>query len=341
MTGRLPESVLAEIRARLPLEAVVGRRVQLKRRGLRYSGLCPFHGERTPSFEVRADRFTFHCYGCGAHGDVFAFVMQTEGCDFREAVARCAEEAGMKLDLAPGERREALPPPPPPPPPVDRSADIRRAAELWRAARPIRLGQPAQLYLAGRRLWPLPSGAAAVLRETDLEHRETGRAIHPVMLAKVQAADGALCAVHRTYLAPAPGGGFGKLGGVDSAKRVFGPLPRGAAIRLGPDAPAMGVAEGIETSLAGAALFGRPVWSAISAGGIEGFEPPEACTDLLVLADRDKPRRKPWRPEGQGLHSARVLQGRMVEAGLAATIRVPVPPAEDYADVLMMRGRAA
>jgi hypothetical protein len=334
--ARIAEETLAEIRARLPIEAVVGRQVQLRRSGARFSGLCPFHGERTPSFEVRPDRRTFHCYGCGAHGDIFAFVMQSERCDFPQAVARCAAEAGVDVDAAPGERR-ALAPPPPPAPAPDNTARIAKARRKWQASRVILPGSPQAQYLHGRRLWPLPEAAHRVLRAVDLEHMDTGAALHAAMIARVDDAEGMLTAVHCTFLEERPDA-VGKLRGVNRAKLVFGALPGGAAIRLAEPAARMGVAEGIETALAAGALHGLPVWAAISAGGMERFQPPPICAELQVFADRDKPRLIPtphgWAPEGQGMRSARELAQRQV-GRCQVRIRMPLPPAGDYADVLV------
>lgn len=340
-TARIPEHILQEIRAGLPLRSVVERLVSLKRSGATWSGRCPIHNGASNAFHIYPDQH-FHCFSCGAHGDVIGFVMQTERCTFPEAAARCAQEAGVTIDIDPGERRIQPPPPREAPPQPDRSADIARAGEWWRAAEPIRSGSVAAAYLAGRRLWPLPPSAHEVLRLTDLQHPETGRALHPVMLARVDDASGALTAVHRTYLARLPGGGAGKLDGVESSKLVFGVLPPGAAIRLFPPAPEMGAAEGIETALAAARLAGLPVWSTIAANRLEDLVPPSVCRDLTIFADRDKPRTdKVWRPEGQGMHSARVLAGRLPALGVAGRIRLPLPPAKDYADVLMSRGQAA
>lgn len=339
----IAEATLADIRARLPIHAVVSRVVRLRRSGASWRGACPFHAASATSqaFAVDPARNNFHCFVCGAHGDVFAFVMRSEGCDFPQAAARCAAEAGVPLDIAPGERRVDLPPPPPAPPPRDRAADRARARAWWDAARPIRPGSAQALYLAGRGLWPLPEAAHQVLRAWESDHPDTGRAVHEVMLARVDDADGAFTAVHRTYLAARPDGSVGKLPNVD-AKRGFGPWPAGSAIRLMQPGTRLGVAEGIETALAAAVLFGLPVWATISAGGMERFVTPEGVRDLLILADRDKPLAVPPRPEGTGIHVARVLQARAGEAGLAAAIRVPLEPAGDYADVLLERlGRAA
>ena len=91
----LPAGFLDELRARIPLAAVVGRRVRLARSGRQWKGCCPFHGEKTPSFYVYDDHF--HCFGCGAHGDAVSFVMQSQGAAFPEAVEQLATEAGMEV----------------------------------------------------------------------------------------------------------------------------------------------------------------------------------------------------------------------------------------------------
>ena len=92
-----PPQFLDEIRARVPLEGAIGRRVRLVRRGRELLGLCPFHNEKTPSFTVNEEKGFFHCFGCGAHGDVIGFVMRDEGLAFPEAVERLAGDAGLAL----------------------------------------------------------------------------------------------------------------------------------------------------------------------------------------------------------------------------------------------------
>ena len=87
---RIPDHILEAIRERLPLSELVGRAVVLQRRGGDLVGLCPFHNERTPSFTVNDGRGFYHCFGCGAHGDVFRWLTETDGLDFRAAVARAA-----------------------------------------------------------------------------------------------------------------------------------------------------------------------------------------------------------------------------------------------------------
>jgi len=89
--------IAAEIKSKLPVVDVVGETVVLKRAGSAYKGLCPFHAEKTPSFIVTPDRESWRCFGCGEGGDIFTFLMQRDGIDFREALSRLAEKAGVEL----------------------------------------------------------------------------------------------------------------------------------------------------------------------------------------------------------------------------------------------------
>jgi DNA primase len=92
-----PAAFLDELKARVGLAAIVGKRVRLIKRGREHLGLCPFHKEKTPSFTVNEDKGFYHCFGCGKHGSVFDFVMETEGLSFPEAVERLAQDAGLAL----------------------------------------------------------------------------------------------------------------------------------------------------------------------------------------------------------------------------------------------------
>jgi DNA primase len=94
----LAVGVVAEIKGRLPVADVVGETVQLKKAGTTLKGLCPFHGEKTPSFVVTPVRDTWHCFGCGKHGDIFTFVMERDSLAFPEALKQLAGRAGVELD---------------------------------------------------------------------------------------------------------------------------------------------------------------------------------------------------------------------------------------------------
>lgn len=90
-----------EIRERLDLVEIIGQYVALRRSGQRFVGLCPFHQESTPSFNVDPQRGLWHCFGCGEGGDLFAFVMRQEGVDFAEALRILARRAGVQLEHGP------------------------------------------------------------------------------------------------------------------------------------------------------------------------------------------------------------------------------------------------
>src|SRR5690606_22975666 len=94
---RFPPYILDEIRARLPVSQVVGRKVALKKQGREFAGLSPFKTEKTPSFFVNDQKGFYHCFASGEHGDIFTFLIKTEGLSFPEAVERLAEEAGVAL----------------------------------------------------------------------------------------------------------------------------------------------------------------------------------------------------------------------------------------------------
>ena len=86
-----------ELRERLSIVDIVGRRVPLVKKGQNYWGCCPFHNEKTPSFSVNEDKGFYHCFGCGEHGDIISFVMKSENVDFKTAITELAAQAGLKM----------------------------------------------------------------------------------------------------------------------------------------------------------------------------------------------------------------------------------------------------
>jgi DNA primase len=113
--ARFSDDKLEEVRTRADIVEVIGAHVRLKRAGRNFVGLCPFHNEKTPSFSVNAERGFFHCFGCGAGGTVFNFVMRTEGLSFPEAIESLARrysvtlpERGAEAGPGAGERDGAL-----------------------------------------------------------------------------------------------------------------------------------------------------------------------------------------------------------------------------------------
>ncbi|MDA8202414.1 MAG: DNA primase [Chloroflexi bacterium] len=134
--------VVATVKSKLDIVEIIGESVPLRKAGTTWKGLCPFHGERTPSFVVTPARESWHCFGCGLGGDVFSFVMQREGIDFPAALRLLAARAGVELD----ERT------------TREDARKRRLREVLEAAIAFyhavltgtRHGQPALDYLRGR-----------------------------------------------------------------------------------------------------------------------------------------------------------------------------------------------
>jgi DNA primase len=101
MAERIAEEKIDQIRMSVDIVEVIGEHVQLKKQGRNYFGLCPFHGENSPSFSVSPDKQIFHCFGCGAGGNVFSFLMDLEGLSFVESAVKLAEKANIELSLDP------------------------------------------------------------------------------------------------------------------------------------------------------------------------------------------------------------------------------------------------
>jgi len=145
---RFPPQFLDELRARLPVSEVVGRRVKLRKTGREFVGLSPFNKEKSPSFTVNDQKGFYHDFSSGKHGDIFGFIMETEGVAFPEAVERLAQMAGVampkfsKEEEAREEKRKTL-------------YDVMElAAKFFEATLASRLGAKARGYLADRGLDP-------------------------------------------------------------------------------------------------------------------------------------------------------------------------------------------
>ena len=142
----IPDDVITQIRDAADIIAVIGQHVQLRKAGRNWKGLCPFHGEKTPSFNVSPDKGFYHCFGCQKHGDVFTFIMELEGKSFVEAAEQLANrfnitvpriEEAPELRKARGERASML--------------DINRVATaFYRELLADTRGEPGRAYLAKR-----------------------------------------------------------------------------------------------------------------------------------------------------------------------------------------------
>ena len=96
--AKIPEETLQQVLASTDIVDLIGRSVKLRRAGTNWVGLCPFHNEKSPSFNVRPSTNSYHCFGCGAGGNAFRFVMEHDGLTFMEAVKRLAEAAGIRIE---------------------------------------------------------------------------------------------------------------------------------------------------------------------------------------------------------------------------------------------------
>ena len=188
----LPAEFLEELRARTPMQPLVARRVKLRKAGRNWTGCCPFHAEKTPSFYVYEDHF--HCFGCGAHGDAISFWMQSSGAGFPEAVQALAAEAGLDVPK-PSERAAAA---------ERQRVGLHGVLEAAQASYQRRLhaseGASALRYLRGRGLsdatiarfglgWS-GEGRGALVRELGGQGIETAQVVEAGLLREAE--DGAL-----------------------------------------------------------------------------------------------------------------------------------------------------
>ena len=142
MAGRIPKHFIDELIARADIVEVVGARVALKRAGSNYKGLCPFHGEKTPSFTVSPSKGFYHCFGCSAHGTAIGFLMAYDNLEFPEAVEALAEMMGLTVPheaTAAPERKDDN---------DELYALMREADQIYRAA--LRGSETAIAYLKKR-----------------------------------------------------------------------------------------------------------------------------------------------------------------------------------------------
>lgn len=293
---------LDDIRARVPISSLIGTRVSWDRKKTRvnrgdYWACCPFHGEKGASFHCEDKKGRYFCFGCGASGHHFKFLMDLDGVSFPRAVEIVAELAGMSIPnssaVTPEEQAER-----------DRRAQKRAAADRKRQDQEERdrqrransagsiwketfllSGTVGQTYFEWRGL-PDPKQENIRFHPGLAYPKEFGDApgLHPCVIARVQAADGRGVGVWRIYLQP---DGCGKLAGVEKPKLGIGPTA-GGAVRLDGIAKHIGICEGLETARAVRALgHTLPIWPALSTSGIIGFEFPEGVKTVTVFPDRD------------------------------------------------------
>ncbi|WP_419816141.1 DUF7146 domain-containing protein [Glacieibacterium sp.] len=302
------------IKAQVSLRDVVARRVQLKPRGREFLGLCPFHDERTASFGISEDKGMFHCFGCGANGDVIRFVMLSEGLEFLEA-ARWLQGGDFPA-VDPLVRQAALIRDD-----AERLAKIADAQALWSSAIPA-AGTPATVYARSRGITaPLP-GSIRYARTWAWKDYDTGKVGPelPALVGAVQDVSGKVMGVQRIFLKP---DGSGKAD-MRAPKRSLGQLA-GCAMRLGRAAPHIVVVEGPEDGLTLAqGLPDVSIWVACGTAMMSLLQLPEVVTTVTLAGDNNAPGRFAVETAG----AAFVAQGREVRT------MFPDPAFADFNDEL-------
>lgn len=271
------------------------------------NGPCPMCGGHDRwSFDDLEGRGTWLCRNCGA-GDGLKLAMAVTGLDFHAAAERVEALVGT---VRPQPILQDRPEP-------DKRAAMRR---LWASGRPITPDDPAGLWLRYR--VGLVQFPAALRFVPGL--RYAGE-LRPAMIALAQAPDGSGSTVHRTFLTS-----DGRKAPVDQPRMVMpGHTVPGHAVRLFDAAPELGIAEGVETALAAASLFGVPCWSALNAGGVAKWIPPEGTTSVVIFADNDA--------LFAGQEAAMVLARRLAVKGIQVRVEIPPDVGTDWNDQLNQR----
>jgi DNA primase len=291
------------IRTENPLAEVAGAVTKLRRAGLNLVGCCPLHPDRSPSFTVYSDD-RFHCFGCGAHGDVIDFVMALHGVDHGDALARLD---GGQVESSP---RSSTPPPRAP----DESDRREEAAAIWNGAGPID-GTPAEAYLRRR---GITIALPRCLRFARLPWR---RVTHPALVAQVVGMDGATIGVHRIFLTE--DGAKAKLPD-GKVKFSLGPVSSGA-IRLAPAQSGMVLCVGVEEGLSLMQILGRPAWAVTGDTALPKLQLPQQITDAIVAHDADP----------SGLRAAAEAGRASAMRGLSVRMLAPRDGCKDFNQEVM------
>jgi putative DNA primase/helicase len=272
-------------------------------------GPCPICGGKDRfRFDDKGGSGSFYCNACGA-GSGVDLVMRVRKVEFAEA-RRLIEEQLPSAVVAK--------------PKAQRGIDPAVFVDMWRAARPLNGIDPPSKYLMSRGLSfdTFPSQLRFMPRMT-YHHEDKRRSEHPAMLALFVAPDAASATVHITYLDD-----YGRKADVPKSRKLApGPIPPGGAVRLASSAESMGIAEGIETALSAARLFGMPVWAALSANGLMKWQPPKTVRHVTVFGDTDD--------SFTGQHKAYALACRLRTEGFAVDVALPEQMGTDWNDELM------
>lgn len=262
---------------------------------------CPFCGG--------TDRYSYSdegvgkwfCRQCG-HGDGFDWLQKLHGWDLKKAMTEVEAIVGtvQTTTIKPEQ---------------DPESKARYMRKIWKESAPISQGDPVWIYLS-RRCGDLAGALEDIRFHPSLAHSVDGGK-HPAMLARMRSFDGKRgIGIHRTYLTR-----DGQKAQVDPIRMSYGEV---GTVRLGPAQTHLGIAEGIETAICAARIFGLPVWAATSANGLQAWEPPEGVTSVVICGDNDV--------SATGQAAAWALARRLRVDGMTVAVRIPDTVGTDWAD---------
>lgn len=275
---------------------------------------------------------TFYCSGCGGPGDGFRLLQLVNSCTAAESLRAVAEllNIGHAVAVPLPRNAPAIATRGNDPPEVNEEAKKANIL-LWSAAVAITSGDPADIYLRKTRRIELETYPHCLRYHPKVGYYNEDRELvghFPAMLALVIDAAGQMVAVHKTYLTRE-----GAKAAVPEAKKlsrsIFPGATQGAAIRLFEAGDVLAVAEGIETALAAHLMADEylPVWSTVTANGLESLVVPPCVKRLVICGDNDASNR--------GREAAQKLAARQTERGVTCQIIIPETPGSDWADVLI------
>lgn len=301
------------VKARHDLSSIVGRDVRLRRSGNELVGLCPFHDEKTPSFRVNDTKGLFHCFGCGASGDIIDYVRWRQGLEFVDALHWLEGDTTTTVDAPERARRQHADD-------LARGEAIEAAQAQWAGARSIR-GTPAELYLRSRGITGPPPPSIRFGR-VPLWRGQDGAASprFPALIASCEDVEGRVVGVQRIFLTR-----DGHKAAMKNPKLSLGQV-RGCALRLGPVAREIILCEGPEDGLTLRQRHpGASVWVSLGTGNLPFVELPDAVESVIIAADNN----------AAGYAAAEVAGDAFARQGRRVAVRFPDPVYKDWNDELM------
>jgi DNA primase len=306
---------LQAIRLANPLPSIIGAHVKLRRNGAEWLGCCPFHPDKTPSLTIFADAMRFHCFGCGASGDVFDYVARAHGVGFAEA-AQMLHKGWVTQ--APRWSN--------PPPAVEKDDRTAEALAIWAQAVSID-DTPAEAYLTFRGIEPpYPRD----FRFTRLPYGKSKPI--PCLVAAVRDIRGEITGIQRIFIRE---DGQGKAD-VPKPKLSLGKVA-GGAIRIGElndGATCLTVCEGPEDGLSLWKMGRSPVWVAVGASMLPGMKLPtwEHLGQPLIVIARDN--------DLAGRNAAEKASSAFLAQGYSVRTIAPLPEFKDFNDEWRARDNA-